>query len=64
MQEDGKEGGKSAVVGKVSMDLTVEEMVDWKQMKTKSNCQIRRRLPIELRINGLAIEATLSVRSK
>ncbi|KAK4277173.1 hypothetical protein QN277_015211 [Acacia crassicarpa] len=57
----GKAGAKMAVVGKVSMDLTVAELLDKKQTKTKSNYQLRRRLPIELRINGLVIEATLLV---
>ncbi|XP_028779254.1 uncharacterized protein LOC114735705 isoform X1 [Neltuma alba] len=58
---EGKAGAKMAVVGKVSMDLTMAELLDEEQRKTKSNCQLRRKLPIELRINGLAIEATLSV---
>ncbi|KAI9106509.1 hypothetical protein K1719_022037 [Acacia pycnantha] len=57
----GKAGAKMAVVGKVSMDLTVAELLDKKQTKTKSNYRLGRRLPIELRINGLAIEATLLV---
>ncbi|KAK2392129.1 hypothetical protein QL285_065522 [Trifolium repens] len=45
--------GKMKVVGKVSMILGMEEM------KTESN--IQRKLPIRLKVNGLIIEATLSV---
>jgi hypothetical protein len=45
--------GKMKVVGKVSMILGMEEM------KTESN--IQRNLPIRLKVNGLIIEATLSV---
>ncbi|XP_054797902.1 LOW QUALITY PROTEIN: uncharacterized protein LOC129302972 [Prosopis cineraria] len=60
-RSEGKPSAKREVVGKVSMDLTMAELLDKKQAKTKSGCQLRRRLPIELRINGLAIEATLSV---
>lgn len=65
MQEEGSEGkvkAKMAVAGKVSMKLTVAELLVTEEMKTESNCQIHRKLPINFRVNGLCIEATLSVR--
>lgn len=64
MQGEGNEGklkAKMAVAGKVSMKLTVAELLVRDEMKTESNCKIHRKLPIELRVNGLCIEATLSV---
>jgi hypothetical protein len=45
--------GKMKVVGKVSMILGMEEM--------KIEPNIQRKLPIRLKVNGLIIEATLSV---
>ena len=60
MQEEGDAGEykpKMAMVGKVSVSVTMAEI-------TESNCrQVQRTLPIQLKVHGLKIEATLSVYS-
>ncbi|KAF7830297.1 uncharacterized protein G2W53_012630 [Senna tora] len=58
---DGRSEAKMAVAGKVTMRVTVAEMLVREEMKNGSDHQIHRKLPIELRVNGLCIEATLSV---
>ncbi|TKY58136.1 hypothetical protein E2542_SST15192 [Spatholobus suberectus] len=50
------------VVGEVSMSVTVAELMMGEEMKTESNSsQVQRTLPIQLKVHGLFMEATLSV---
>lgn len=59
----GESKAKMAVVGKVSMSVNTAELLVG--TKTESNSHhLQRRLPIQLKVNGLFIEATLSVCSK
>ncbi|MED6115066.1 hypothetical protein PIB30_086610 [Stylosanthes scabra] len=52
---DAKLTNNMELAGKVSMDVTMEEI-------TKSNCQlVHKTLPIQLKVHGLNIKATLSV---
>lgn len=63
----GESKAKMAVVGKVFMNVAVAELLAKEEMMKKesnSHHHLRRKLPIKLRVNGLFIEATLSVRSK
>ncbi|CAL0305717.1 unnamed protein product [Lupinus luteus] len=56
---------KMTVVGKVSMSVDTAELLVSEEMKTESNCyNLHRSLPIKLKVNGLFIQATLSVSLK
>ncbi|KAK7283087.1 hypothetical protein RIF29_12361 [Crotalaria pallida] len=59
------EGAKIAVAGKASMSVDTAELLAREDMKTESNFHVlQRRLPIQLKVNGLFIQATLTVSMK
>ncbi|XP_027939517.1 uncharacterized protein LOC114193782 [Vigna unguiculata] len=50
------------VVGEVSMSITMAELMQREEMKNESNsCEVQRTLPIQLKVHGLFLEASLSV---
>ncbi|KAK7377221.1 hypothetical protein VNO80_02643 [Phaseolus coccineus] len=50
------------VVGEVSMSITMAELMLGEEMKNESNsCEVQRTLPIQLKMHGLFLEASLSV---
>lgn len=55
----GESKGKMTVIGKVSLTLDMAELLVTEEMRTEPNC--KRKVPIRLKVNGLLIEATLSV---
>ncbi|OIV97736.1 hypothetical protein TanjilG_12493 [Lupinus angustifolius] len=56
---------KMTVVGKVSMSVVTAELLAGEEMKMVSNSHnLHRSLPIKLKLNGLFIQATLSVSLK
>ena len=50
------------MVGEVSMSVTMAELMEGEEMKNESNCcQVQRTLPIQLKVHGVFMEATLLV---
>ncbi|ESW33200.1 hypothetical protein PHAVU_001G051000 [Phaseolus vulgaris] len=50
------------VVGEVSMSITMAELMLEEEMKNESNsCEVQRTLPVQLKMHGLFLEASLSV---
>lgn len=48
--------------GEVSMSVTMAELMEGEEMKNESNCcQVQRTLPIQLKVHGVFMEATLLV---
>ncbi|RDY14605.1 hypothetical protein CR513_00303, partial [Mucuna pruriens] len=65
MQGEGEVGEykpEMVVVGEVSMSVTMAELMEGEEMKNESySCEVQRTLPIQLKLHGLFMEATLSV---
>lgn len=65
MQAEGDIGeykSEMVVVGEVSMSVTMAEFMEGEEMKNESNsCQVQRTLPIQLKVHGVFMEATLLV---
>ncbi|KAL1301063.1 uncharacterized protein [Arachis hypogaea] len=61
----GESDGEMTVVGKASTIVAVEEeMMKKTESNSSSHWNLQRKLPIKLRVNGLSIEASLSVSMK
>lgn len=65
MQGEGDVGEykpEMVMVGEVSMSITMAELMEGEEMKNESNCcQVQRTLPIQLKVHGVFMEATLLV---
>lgn len=65
MQGEGDVGEykpEMVMVGEVSMSVTMAEFMEGEEMKNESNsCQVQRTLPIQLKVHGVFMEATLLV---
>jgi len=65
MQGEGDVGEykpEMVMVGEVSMSVTMAELMEGEEMKNESNCcQVQRTLPIQLKVHGVFMEATLLV---
>lgn len=65
MQGEGDVGEyepEMVVVGEVSMSITMAELTLREEMKNETNsCEVQRTVPIQLKVHGLFLEASLSV---
>jgi len=65
MQGEGDVGEyepEMVVVGEVSMSITMAELMLEEEMKNESNSyEVQRTLPVQLKMHGLFLEASLSV---